>query len=489
MSQDESSVGRSIASSTLWQLGSQIVMAALSIVTTKFVAMGLSRDLAGEYNTAYGYLQLFGILADFGLYAVAVREVSRSANKVKTMGALITLRIMILALSMGTALFYVWLNPLWRGTPLPLSVTIAAFVPTFTLLAGILRTVFQVEYKMHFVFMAEVLQRILTVSLTGVFIAIGFRNTADTRVLFSFLAIGGIGALLLCILSIVFSRKLMPVRPMWDRAELQRLLGLCAPYGLAFFCTALYRQFDVTLIATLRSDYAFQNAAYGFVQRMMDMAYLIPTFLLNSTLPLLSERDARGEDTRNLVGMVFLAILLLGTTSALFAIFWARPLTELLTTELYLSHPGSPGSDTALWILSASMFWNGIVLFCFYSLLTRHRWKPLVSTLALGVAVSLVLNMTLIPTYGFVGAAITSVITHTLLAFILLPQSLRTLPLRLPGRFVVQWILYGGFLALGLYALHPLLTNSLRTGMGLLVMTGWMALVLYGTGLWRMLKK
>ncbi len=60
-------------------MGSQIVMAALSILTTKFVAIGLSQELAGHYNTAYGYLQLFGILADFGLYAVAVREVSQAA--------------------------------------------------------------------------------------------------------------------------------------------------------------------------------------------------------------------------------------------------------------------------------------------------------------------------------------------------------------------------------------------------------------------------
>ena len=42
-------------------------MASLSILTTKFVAIGLTKELAGNYNSAYGYLQLFGILADFGL--------------------------------------------------------------------------------------------------------------------------------------------------------------------------------------------------------------------------------------------------------------------------------------------------------------------------------------------------------------------------------------------------------------------------------------
>ncbi|MBT4585812.1 oligosaccharide flippase family protein, partial [Candidatus Peregrinibacteria bacterium] len=79
---------RQIASSTLWQIGSQITMAALSILTVKFVAIGLSKELAGNYNSAYGFLQLFGILADFGLYAVALREISRSElNREGVLGA------------------------------------------------------------------------------------------------------------------------------------------------------------------------------------------------------------------------------------------------------------------------------------------------------------------------------------------------------------------------------------------------------------------
>ena len=61
-------------------------MAALSILTVKFVAIGLTKELAGSYNSAYGYLQLFGILADFGLYAVSVREVSKTKDPSKILG-------------------------------------------------------------------------------------------------------------------------------------------------------------------------------------------------------------------------------------------------------------------------------------------------------------------------------------------------------------------------------------------------------------------
>lgn len=473
---------RTIAASTLWQFASQIVMAALSIVTVKFVAIGLTKELAGNYNSAYGYLQIFGILADFGLYAVAVREVSKATDRERVLGTLLVLRCIILTLSLGSAVVIAWLVPMWRGQPLPLAVSIASLVPAFTLIAGIIRAAFQVEYKMQYVFIAEVTQRILTVSLIGMFIAMGVRQSSDIRICFAFLAIDGLGSLMLLLLSLILSHKFIRVRPYWDPPLLKSLLRKAAPYGIAFLCVALYRQFDVALIALLRPDYEIQNAYYGFVQRMMDMAYLLPTFLLNSTLPMLSERDARGEDTRAMLGKTLLIVLIIGIVSLLFAALWARPLTDLLTTPAYLSTAGKPGSDTALLILSVPMFCNGIILFGFYTLLTKHAWRPLVASMFVGVVIALISNILLIPQLGFVGAAITSVIVHVVLSVLLLPQALSRMPARFPVRYVGQLLLFTALLGGILWFARTALTGSLVTGValasmgivliGLLIITG-----------------
>lgn len=476
---------RAIASSTLWQFASQIVMAGLSIITVKFVAIGLTKELAGTYNSAYGYLQIFGILADFGLYAVAVREVSRARDKDHVLGALIVLRVLILALSLGSAVVIAWLVPMWRGDALPLAVGIAAFVPGFTLLAGVIRTVFQVHYRMQYVFIAEVTQRVITVSLIGSFIFMGVRQTSDVRVCFAFLGIGGFGALVLLVLSLAFSRDIACVRPCWDPVLLRSLLRKAAPYGIAFLCVALYRQFDVALIALLRQDYELQNAYYGFVQRMMDMAYLLPTFLLNSTLPMLSERDAQGEDTRALLGKTLLIVLIIGIISLLFAALWSRPLTDLLTTEAYLSQGGRAGSDTALLILSVPMFCNGLILFGFYSMLTKHAWKPLVASMCCGVVLALGMNVVLIPQWGFIGAATTSVVVHVVLACLLLPQALRRLPARFPLRYWLQLGLFTLLLGVMLAALRPMLSDGLATALALVGMGVVLVALLQITGLRR----
>jgi len=478
---------KQIATSALWQIGSQVVMAALSILTVKFVAIGLTKELAGNYNSAYGYLQLFGILADFGLYAVAVREVSKAEDKSAMLGAILVLRIVILLLSFSAAIAIVWILPQWKGTPLPLSVVIASFVPFFTLLAGIIRTIFQVEYRMHVIFIAEVTQRIITTGLIGLLIFLGISQSANVHHLYLMLFFGGVGAFFLFVVLFFYGNRIIPIRPSLDIHLIKRLLSKAAPFGFAYLCVAIYRQFDVTLIAILRDDFELQNAYYGFVVRMADMGFILPTFLLNSTLPILSERDAKGEDTSRLLGKTFTIIMLIGSIAFLFAALWSRPLVHLLTTQQYLSTALQPGSDTALRLISVPLLLNGIILYSFYVLLNRHVWKRLVTTLCLAALLSLAINIFLIPMYGFVGAAYTSILIHCILAIFLLPQALHEMKMTISFVYIRAWFFFTAALAMGLHLFSPLLVNDLNTVIGLCAMTILMVALGWGLKLHKLL--
>lgn len=473
---------RQVAVSTLWQLGSQIAMAALSILTMKFVVTGLSKELVGHYNSAYGFLQIFGILADFGLYAVAVREVSETEDKERTLGGLIVLRSIITLLSLGAAVLIAWTIPDWRGTPLPMGITIAALVPFFTLLAGIMRAAFQVRYAMHFVFVAEVTQRLLTTSFIGLPIFFGIRGSSDVQIYQYMLAVGGAGAFVLFLLSHLYGRRLICPKLVWDGDLLKELLRKATPYGIAFLCIALYRQLDIALIALLRSDFDLQNAYYGSVQRMADMTYLLPTFLLNSVLPILGERERNGT-AKAVLGKTLLLLLVIGSIAFAFALFWSRPLVSLLTNDAYLSTPSRPGSDTALLLISLPIFCNGLILYGFYVLLHHHRWQQLVVTLAVGAALSLTLNFSLIPRFGFVGASLTSIVVHVLLAIVLLPQSFAVAPITLKLRHLGQWFLFTTALCGSLFVTSPFLTSNFRTIVALGTATLWVGILLRSTGL------
>lgn len=461
---------RRIAASTLWQIASQAVMALLSIVTVKLVAVGLTRELAGTYNSAYGYLQFFGILADAGLYAVAVRELSRAKDEGQTLGTLVLLRLIVTAIVFVAAVGIAFSIPHWRQSPLSIAIAIAiaAFVPVFTLLAGIQRSVFQVHYRMRSVFIAEVIQRIVTAGLIGGTVLFFVRGSNDPRVLWWFLLVGSIGAFILLTVSSILAARIVRIHATWDPATMKRLLRLALPFGAAYLCMALYRNMDVTLIALLRPDFQTQNALYGFALRANEMAFLLPTFLLNSTLPLVSKRMDAGESVTELTRKTFVTVLLLSISAGLTAMVWARPIMQLLTTQQYLSTPSSPGADTALFLLGPSMILNGVVLFCFYTLLALGQSTRLTWSLVFAALLSQVMNVLLIPTFGFVGAATTSIIVHASITLLLLVPTLRLVgvPLR-----ALEWQRLLAFCLLltgTLIILSSLLTSEWRTIVGIM---------------------
>jgi O-antigen/teichoic acid export membrane protein len=113
------------------------------------------------------------------------------------------------------------------------------------------------------------------------------------------------------------------------------------------------------------------------------------------------------------------------------------------------------------------MFLNGIVLFSFYTLLTKHEWKPLVCRMIIAVLLSFSLNLWLIPRFGFVGATATSTVVHLFLALTLLPLAMRVLPLHFPALYVWRWCLFTVLIGALLFFSAPLLTDVLATVVGL----------------------
>lgn len=463
-------------------------MAAMSVLTVKLVTVALEQDLVGIYNSSYGYLQLFGILADFGLYAVAIRELSRAKDRPRVLTALLLIRMCTVVFSMLLALALVWSVPGWRG-PFAIATSIAALVPLFTLLAGIPRTVLQVEHKMQFVFAAEILQRIFTTLTIAAFVVWGVRDSANVWLCYLFIALGGVGAVILLIVSIASANRFLRLQWPADRDLVKEIALSALPFGCAYVCIALYRQFDTTMIALLQSDYTRENALYGVVIRMTEMGFIIPTYLLNSTLPSLSSKDTHPERSQALLQKTFVLLLIIGLSMMLAFYFWARPLVQLLTTEAYLSTPLMPGSDTALAILALPVFLNVLVLYAFYVLLTKHRWRELLWPLAAASVLSLGSNVLLISAFdGFLGAAWNSVFIHVMLTALLLPRVLAAAPLRLEKSVWLQlaWyaLLVGGALAVS----APWLDTEWKT----LVASPFIGLAtlaaLYCSGLWKLVR-
>jgi O-antigen/teichoic acid export membrane protein len=71
------SLARKILSNTASQVAGRFATAFLAVVVVKILTVYLGQSGYGQYATIYEFLAFFGAFADFGIFTIAVREMSR----------------------------------------------------------------------------------------------------------------------------------------------------------------------------------------------------------------------------------------------------------------------------------------------------------------------------------------------------------------------------------------------------------------------------
>lgn len=104
---------KKIYTNTIAQIGGKVVTALISIFLIKIISNYLDIAGYGLYSKLYNYLSIFAVLADFGLYTISVREMSKNIDNPQEMekisGNILSLRtisgFLIIFLSLFIAIF------------------------------------------------------------------------------------------------------------------------------------------------------------------------------------------------------------------------------------------------------------------------------------------------------------------------------------------------------------------------------------------------
>lgn len=104
---------RKIAYNTIVSAGARIIAVALSLVSLGFITRYLGKEGFGDYSLILAFLYIFNILADFGLYSLMTREISRpGADEKKIASNIFTIRIVALLVFLGLGIVLVWFFPI-----------------------------------------------------------------------------------------------------------------------------------------------------------------------------------------------------------------------------------------------------------------------------------------------------------------------------------------------------------------------------------------
>jgi O-antigen/teichoic acid export membrane protein len=348
----------------------------------------------GRFTLALMYVQLFGVLADVGVYTTVVREISRDPSRTQELvGNALTLRLLLALATIALGGAVSLLLPYERDVRL--AIVLAGGPLLFGILTTSLVTVLQARLLMGRAVAGEVAGRAVAVALT-VLVAV-----LDLGFYAVILAAAG-GALAGLVVTWLLTRRLLPLRFRAERAVWRPLLVSSLPLGLALAINQLYFRAD-TVIISLSQSYQ-QVGLYSLAYRILEFTLALGTIFLTTVFPLLSEAVERDEPR---------AARMIQVSTDVFTIVGAPLIAGglVLAPRLVELAAGPDFTDAAepLRILlgAGALAWiNGVFGF---ALVAKRRQAAALWLNLTALTFNVVLNVLLVPAYGIVAAAVVTV--------------------------------------------------------------------------------
>lgn len=418
---------------------------------------------AGAYYTAISIIGFADIFTNFGLNLLVAREVARDPSRsAEYLTHTTTLRVILWLVSLPLVAGYVLFraatgSPLGAETVLALALFAGALLPSN--LSAALSSVFQAHERMLTPASVAVGTTLLKVSLGALVLlaGLGYVGLAGVSVAVNWATFG-----VLALLAARAGYRALP-RVVWP--VVWGMVAVALPLMLNHLLQSVFFKIDVLLLSQMKGDevVGWYSAAYKWV----DAFLIIPAYSVLALFPLMSRRAA--SDQSGLTRAYEMArrwLVVLALPIAVAVTFLADELVGLLGGQQYLPH-GAQALRVMIWFLPFS-FVNGLSQ---YVLIAIHRQRWITISFVGATSFNLVANLLVIPTYGYIGAAVVTIVTELVL---MLPfqrglRHLDALPL-----LAAVWrpALAASAMALSLALLDALgLPRVLSAGLGAVVFT------------------
>ncbi len=452
------SIARKILSNTAWQFAAKFIVAAMGIavikITTTYLSGTGSIAAYGQYLAVYEYLAYFGIVADLGLFTIAVKEMAKDEENIpKIIGNVLTLRLMLITVTMLLAIVLVFLIPKYNypGSRIPIGVVIASMTVFMTILNGTITSVLQTKFQMGRASLAVIAGKIISVSIMVYIIFWGFPEDIDTG-FYMLITAGIIGSMAMFLISAYYVRKITPLKPRFDMDVWRDVLKQSLPYGLALMLNTVYFRIDSLIIFFVRGEE--ELAVYGPAMKMLEQFTILPLYFMNSVLPVLTRTiKEKSEKYKEIIKHSFDLLAALAIPMVVGTFVLAYPIIFVIATPDFLSDiaGGFYGTDIALQILIFALLFQFInVLFAFI-LISVDKQKLLLYINAGCVAFNLITNLIFIPTYGFRAAAVTSVLSELFILIFTFYYAKKHLPFDIPLKNFGKILFSGAMMGLAVY--------------------------------------
>jgi O-antigen/teichoic acid export membrane protein len=393
-----------VASAGIVQSFGKLVGYASGILTLALTARLLTTGLFGDYTIALVYLMFVYVLADIGITMIAVREGSKSPERLsdvyhtaftlKTIAATI-----VYAASFAVVFFLPYSQEAKIGTVI-LGVTMLC-----ASIGSGFEIIFQVKLRMSIPTYADIVSKLFLLAATAAIFALNMRYRLDNLTLF-YAIVGAVAASNL--IGVVGrwwgANRIIPMRLRLNPELTQTLLRLAAPTFVFGILGMIHYKADAFILGLLRPN--TDVAIYGVAYRMVDFMLLFFNVFIISVFPVLSAYSlADGAKYRQAARRVVDATLALSVPATVGAILLAPEIVAIVGGANYAA------AALPMQILALAVILTGVLQVYNYMIIAQNGQRSLVWITIILVIANVGLNLYFVPIYSYIASAVITVAT------------------------------------------------------------------------------
>lgn len=294
-------LAKKIAYNTIISVLAKVLGTAMALVIIGLITRYLGQNGFGEYSTILAFLYIFSILADLGLYSIALREVSKQgADETQIVSQAFSFRFWSGLLIFGIGAGIVWFLP--YSLQVKIGVGIAAL--GFWLLSNIqiLMTVFQKYLKMEKAALAELVGRAVQLGLVAFFI---WKKLSFLSIILTV----SLSAAANFFFIYLFVQKYVPVKIKWSPSYWKKMLRESYPLAVSAVFVMIYFKLDTIMLSLMKP--AGDVGIYGLAYKILESLIFFPALFVGLIMPLLSKYAQLNQDEFKRVAQKGLEVLLI----------------------------------------------------------------------------------------------------------------------------------------------------------------------------------
>ena len=389
----------SVRRSVSYQLVAQLIGVASSLVALPILSRYLGLSGFGIYVTVTSFASLMTTVADLGLGATAVREMSSGRlpdGPTSTTAAVLRCVTALIVVVIGTGIAVAQGQP--HDVVIGLVLSTISVVATCAASAGGV-TIFQSKGRFGWTVINAAVQSPIWI------LSVGFIAAAHLSVLCVFVALG-LSSIVGMILALVTARRLCDDPPRFDLSIARQLLGQGTPFGVAAVLAVTYYKVDTIILSSIAGSVAV--GIYGASYRFIDQVRQLASFVGIAFQPILSRDPSNGASFRAELGRLVRFASLAGATAAVSLFAGADLATRLIFGVKFVE---SAGLLRILSLAVLPMFLNAGLQ---HAIIARRKHVLYLPINAAALVFNVVGNYVLIPHFGSVASAALTGLTEIL---------------------------------------------------------------------------